>query len=44
MPTDSLDAEVRSLMPPTEFSRYRETAAKDGWQRLRTWFQQNRAA
>ncbi len=58
MPTDSLDAEVRSLMPPTEFSRrdmphgfhadyrpsYRETAAKDGWQRLRTWFQQNGAA
>jgi carboxymethylenebutenolidase len=23
---------------------YRETAAKDGWQRLRTWFQQNGAA
>ncbi len=23
---------------------YRETAAKDGWQRLRTWFQQNVAA
>jgi len=21
MPTDSLDAEVRSLLPPTEFSR-----------------------
>jgi len=23
---------------------YREAAAKDGWQRLRTWFQQNGAA
>jgi carboxymethylenebutenolidase len=63
MPTDSLDAEVRSLMPPTEFASeivlydgmphgfhadyrpsYRETAAKDGWQRLRTWFQQNGVA
>jgi carboxymethylenebutenolidase len=23
---------------------YRETPAKDGWQRLRAWFQQNGAA
>jgi dienelactone hydrolase len=66
MSTESLDAEIRSLMPPTEFSRrgflttsydgaphgfhadyrpsYREPPAKDGWQRLRTWFQQNGAA
>jgi hypothetical protein len=36
MPTDHLDAEVRSLMPPPE--------AKDGVQRLQAWFQKNGAA
>ena len=46
MPTDHLDPEVRR---PHGFHAdyrpsYRETPAKDGWQRLRTWFQQNGAA
>ena len=55
MATNDLDFEAQSLLPPTEFSRrgylaalktasYGETAAKDGWQSLRTWFQQNGAA
>jgi len=46
MPTDNLDAEARSLMPPPHFSRrgFLTTTPRDGWQRLQGWFQRNGAA